>query len=531
MLTPNNTNIAKGAILLSTASFLAQPSLASDKTSSNKPSDRPNIVFFLVDDMGCMDSEVAYLDSVCALNKRYHTPNMKRLAEKGVTFTNAYACPVSSPTRTSLMTGMHAAHLKITNYTTANPGKISDAESNMQALQHGELSSATWNFHGISPTPGVKLTTHITPMVQLLKDAGYYTIHVGKGHWAAAGTPGASPYNLGFCVNVAGQVAGRPDSYYGEENYGNTKEKWSPFSTMNLVEYYGTHTHLTEALTLEALKTLDYPIRNKIPFYLYMAHHGVHTPVTPDDRFVDKYLKEGCDKGQANYASMIEGVDKSLGDIMQYLEDRDVAKNTIIIFYSDNGGNCENLQKGGKLHTQNLPLREGKASVYEGGVHVPMMAYWPGVGQTGKRVNTPVSCEDFFPSILNMAGVKNYNTIQQIDGVDFTPLITGKGKAPDNDREIISHFPHQWKLWSMPNFDYMTAMRKGNWKIVYDHLSQRIELYDLSKDISEKNDVASKYPDKAKELAKILSDKLRAWDAPMPHIRATGKLVPLPDEI
>lgn len=144
----------------------------------------------------------------------------------------------------------------------------SDASHRPEALANDVLIRPDWNYNGISPTEGIPHTQHVTPMVRLLKDDGYYTIHVGKGHWAAAGTPGASPYNMGFCVNVAGQVAGKPTSYYGEENYGNVAGKWNVFTTQNMAEYYGTKTHLTEALTLEALKTLDYPIDNGIPFYL-----------------------------------------------------------------------------------------------------------------------------------------------------------------------------------------------------------------------------------------------------------------------
>ncbi len=173
---------------------------------------KPNIIFFLVDDMGWLDSSVQYGDRMYPLNHRYHTPNMQKLAEKGTILCNAYACPVSSPTRTSLMSGMNAAHSGITDFTTAVPGVPSDASHEPDALKDDVLIHPDWNWNGISPSAGVPHTVQVTPMTQLLKDDGYYTIHVGKGHWAAAGTPAASPYNLGFCVNVAGQVAGKPQS-------------------------------------------------------------------------------------------------------------------------------------------------------------------------------------------------------------------------------------------------------------------------------------------------------------------------------
>ena len=254
--------------------------------------DKPNIVFFLVDDMGWVDSSVAYGEEVYPNNLRFNTPNMARLAEAGVVLTNAYACPVSTPTRTSLMTGMNAAHTHITNWTARERDTPSDASGgdiepgSVPERETDILRRPEWNINGMSPEPGIAHTQHATPFPQLLKDAGYFTIHVGKAHWAAAGTPGASPYNMGFVVNVAGNVAGKPRSYLSEENYGNTKELWDMVAVQNMTEYYGTGIHLTEALTREALKTLDYPVRHHEPFFLYMAHHAVHTPIQPDKRFI-----------------------------------------------------------------------------------------------------------------------------------------------------------------------------------------------------------------------------------------------------
>lgn len=508
-------------------SFLA---LAATLPAMAQTEKKPNIIFFLVDDMGWADSSVAYGDSLYPMNKRYHTPNMQRLAEKGVVFCNAYAAPVSSPTRTALMSGMNSAHLGITDFTTAVPGVPSDASHKPEALKDDVLLPPDWNWNGITPTQPVERTIQVTPMAQLLKDEGYYTIHVGKGHWAAAGTPGASPYNLGFCVNVAGQVAGKPVSYYGEENYGNTKEKWSTFSTMNMTEYYGSNIHLTEALTREALKTLDYPIKQGLPFYLYMAHHGVHTPITPDPRFVQHYLDEGLDQVQANYASLVEGVDKSLGDITNYLEEKGIADNTIILFMSDNGGNSENTTKGGVLHTQNSPLREGKGSCYEGGIRIPLMMYWPGQTTAGTRIESPVICEDIYPTILEMAGVNNYETIQNLDGISLAKGATGK-EALQADRELVFHFPHQWKPYPLEDIDYLSSMRKGDWKIVYRHRTGDLELYNLKEDIGERNNLAGKNPSKLKEMASGLSNKLRGWNAPMPALRATNQTIPYPDEL
>ena len=528
-------------------------------TDSRHGGERPNIIFFLVDDMGWVDSSVPYDGNIYPNNLRFNTPNMERLARRGTIFSNAYACPVSTPTRTSLLSGMNAAHTGITNWTSPVKDTPSDAtggavammapgsvgqQGSMDIYPEGYLTRPDWTLNGMSPVPGVDSTLYATPMVQLLKDAGYFTIHVGKGHWASAGTPGASPYNMGFVVNVAGNVAGMPRSYQGEDNYGNTPERWNYLAVQNMTEYYGTHTHLTEALTREALKTLDFPVENGIPFYLYMSHHGTHTPIQRDDRFVEKYLEAGMDEGQARYASMVEGIDKSLGDILNYLDDKGIAENTAIIFMTDNGGNSENVQKGGVLHTQNLPLREGKGSVYEGGIRVPLIVCWPGKVPAGAREDTPAIAEDLFPTILDIAGV-SYDEpgaiVQELDGQSLIPGITAggsvlKGAAEGGsgsgaERALIFHYPHQWKPYRLDDIDYLSAVRKGDWKLVYRMREARLELYNLREDIGETHDLAAENPQKCAELATILSDKLREWGSPMPFNPAEGKPVPFPDEL
>ena len=527
--------------------------------------ERPNIVFFLVDDMGWVDSSVAYGEEVYPNNMRFNTPNMARLAEQGVIMTNAYACPVSTPTRTSMLTGVSAAHSHITNWTSAMKDMPSDgtggaiASVTKAASDEGnDLLRPEWNINGMSPTEGVAHTLHATPLPQILRDAGYFTIHVGKAHWASAGTPGASPYNMGFVVNVSGNVAGMPRSYLSEDNFGNLPEKWTFMAVQNMTEYYGTGVHLSEALTREALKTLDYPIAHKQPFYLYFAHYATHTPIQRDPRFIQKYLDAGMDEGQARYASMVEGVDKSLGDVMDFLEEKGLDKNTIIIFMTDNGGNAENTAKGGVRFMHNLPLRNGKGSCYEGGIRVPLAFKWSGKIAPSTRVNTPVVCEDMFPTILEMAGVKNYQTVQKVDGESLVPLITkgskiaakavAKGEVTsqkeanalvieqeisgiDPERPLVFHYPHKWKGYDLEDIDFLSAVRKGDWKLIYRLRTGKMELYNLRTDIGEQCDVAAQNPEKVKELAKALSNKLRGWDAPMPTVRKSGKAVPMPDEL
>ncbi len=492
---------------------------------SSMAQQKPNIIVFLVDDMGWMDTSVPFGDHVMELNKRYHTPNMERLAQEGMKFTNAYAAPVCTPSRVSLMTGISAAHHRITNWTSIEKDTPSDFDND-----ENPFITPEWNCNGLSPVKDIPHTVYATPLPKLLHDAGYYTIHVGKAHFAAAGTPGASPYNMGFLVNVAGNVAGMPQSYLGEENYGNLPEKTSFYAVQNMTEYYGTKTFLTEALTLEAIKTLSYPVKEKKPFFLYMANYAVHTPIQADERFFAKYLEAGLDSGQARYASMVEGMDKSLGDIMNYLEQKKIDKNTIILFMSDNGGQSTTTAKGGKQHTQNLPLREGKGSVYEGGIREPMIVKWPGVVKPGSKTDQPIIIEDFFPTLLEIAGIKKPDIVQKTDGKSFLPLLKGD-KLNDPDRILTWHYPNKWKMKELPQIDYMSAIRQGDWKLVYDMKTQKLELYNLKDDIGELNDLSAKNPEKVKQLAKLLGDRFRSWGALMPHYKATGKAVPWPDEL
>lgn len=538
---------------------LSTLTLALPLASCATENERPNIVLFLIDDLGWLDTSVAFGEEVYPFNLRHDTPNISALAEAGAVMTSAYVCPVSTPTRTSIMSGMNAAHTRITNYTSVTKDWNPDATDTPSEQLDDTVERTEWNINGVTPSAEpLDRAVHITPYPQILKDNGYYTIHVGKGHWAPNGTPAANPYNMGFCVNVAGQVAGKPRSYYGEENYGNTADKWNFFSVQNMTEYYGSKTHLTEALTLEAIKTLDYPIDNDIPFYLNFCHHAVHTPIHRDPRFFSKYIDRGMDEGQARFASMCEGVDKSLGDLMAYLDKRGVLDNTAIIFMSDNGGNSENLSKGGVRHTQNSPLREGKASCYEAGIRVPMVVYWKGKVAAGTRLNTPVVAEDLYPTILEMAGIENYKRVQDIDGKSIVRLLTDGSQMAkkamtageitsqkqandfvvpetvsgiDPEREVLAHFPHQWKPYQLHDIDYMSSLRKGDWKIVYRHRQQTLELYNIGEDITERNDLSQTHPEKLREMADALTAKLELYDALLPTFRATGERIPMPNKL
>ncbi|MEQ1624224.1 MAG: sulfatase [Sediminibacterium sp.] len=483
---------------------------------------KPNIIVFLVDDMGWQDCSVPFDQTKSALNQRYHTPNMERLASQGMKFTNAYATPVCTPTRTSLLTGMNAAHHGVTNWTSPQRNNSSDnPDTQMQALD--------WNINGLSPVPNIPKTVYATPFPKLLAQAGYYTIHVGKAHWASMGTPGANPHNMGFQVNIAGHAAGHPQSYLGKDNYGNLPGKASAQAVPDLEEYFGTDSFLTEALTLEAIKALEQPVKNQQPFFLNMAHYAVHTPIMADKRFVQKYYDQGLDSIEARYASLVEGMDKSLGDIMHWLDQKGIASNTIIMFLSDNGGLSLKPQRAGVAHTQNLPLRAGKGSVYEGSIRIPMLVKWPGKVSANSITKQYVIVEDFFPSILAMAGIKNPKLVQSIDGKSFLPILNNPS-LQDSTRSLVWHYPNKWIPNDGPGINYFSAIRQGNWKLVYNQRNGKKELYHLSQDLGETNDLANDYPNKVQALSQELTQQLIQWKAKMPIEISTGKPVPFPSE-
>lgn len=471
----------------------------------------PNIIVFMVDDMGWQDSSTPFWMEKTPNNNKYQTPNMSKLASEGTKFINAYATPVCTPSRVSMITGMNAAHHKVSNWTSPSPNTPTDAKDH-------QFAPPNWNFNGFSPIPNIPNTVHATSFVQLLKDAGYYTIHVGKAHWGSNGMPGSSPYNIGFMVNIAGNATGHPQSYLGKDNYGNLPFKAGLHAVPDLQQYYQSDTFLTEALTLEAIKAITTPINRKQPFYLNLSHYAVHVPFIADHRFYKKYLEQGLDSLEAAYATLIEGMDKSLGDIMHYIEEKGVADNTIIIFISDNGGLSIESSRSRPAHTQNFPLKAGKGSVYEGGIRVPMIIKWQNVVLPNSTTNQLSIIEDLFPTILEMAQIKNYTTIQSIDGKSLVPYLKNH-KNVDVNKTLIWHYPHKWIPNDGPGINYFSAIRKGDWKLTRNIRNSKMELYHLKDDIGEQYNLIEKLPLKARELNTILDAKLKQWNALMPVLK------------
>lgn len=494
------------------------------ETGSDPAAVRPNIILFLVDDMGWQDTSVPFWDRKTRFNELYETPNMERLAEQGMVFTRAYASSVSSPSRCSMMTGANAARHRVTNWTLRKdtpPDKKSDV-----------LAFPEWNYNGICQTEGINNTFYAKSFVQYLKESGYHTIHCGKAHWGAIDTPGENPSHFGFEVNISGHAAGGLASYLGEERYGHDRagNPVSPMAVPGLEKYWDTDTFVTEALTVEAIKALDKAKAYGQPFYLYMSHYAVHIPIDRDARYFDKYKQKGMSDKEAAYASLIEGMDKSLGDIMDWLERNGEADNTIILFMGDNGGYATgNHWRDEPLYTQNSPLKCGKGSAYEGGIREPMIVYWPGVTSPGSRCGSYVMIEDYYPTILEMAGIEYKDAPQQIDGRSFVPLLRQNGD-PSKGRSLYWNYPNLWGETG-PGIGASCTVMDGEWKLIYFYETGRKELYNIVSDIGESEDLSSSRPDIVKKLSGKLGRFLRSAKAQRPVFKSTGLPCPWPDEI
>ena len=501
----NRRQFLHGLGALGAASSLSDGIMTRSSSASGRT--QPNIVFFFVDDMGWQDTSEPFHTEITALNRRYHTPNMEKLADEAMKFTQAYACAVCSPSRVSLMTGLNAARHGVTNWT-LRKNESPDPE-------HPVLDMPQWNVNGLSPVSGVERTVHARTMPMFLQEAGYRTVHAGKAHWGAKGTPGENPMNLGFDVNIAGHAAGGPGSYYGKNNFSAAFRKGDRiWDIPGLEEYHGQDVYLNEVLTLEANETVEAAVADDEPFYLYMSHYAVHAPWEKDERYYQKYKDRELRDFDATYASMLESMDKSLGDIMANLERLGVDGNTIVIFMTDNGAPSQ--------AARNEPLRGHKLTPYEGGIRVPMMVKWPGVTEAGSTCEDYVIIEDLFPTILEMADVQDYGQVGgRIDGVSFVPLLKQTHGYPKG-RSLFWHFPH---CYDQPPY---SVVRRGDWKLIYFYHDQHYELYNLAEDIGESRDLYEQRQDVAESLAATLHDFLAGAKAHVPTLKQTGEAVPLP---
>jgi arylsulfatase A-like enzyme len=483
--------------------------------------DRPNIMVMLIDDMGIMDTSVPFLTDENGQPKRYplndyfRTPNMERLAARGIRFNQFCAMNVCSPTRNSIMTGQNAARHRATNW-------ISSDKNN-----GGPQGPPEWNWMG--------LNKQSVTLPRLLKEVGYHTIHVGKGHFGPRDSEGGNPSNLGFDVNIAGMPIGAPGSYYGEKNYGNNPGAKRPgHGVIGLDKYHGSDTFLTEALTIEAKAAVDGAVKTGQPFYLNFAHYAVHSPFNSDPRFAANYKDSGKPEPAQAFATLIEGMDKSLGDMLDHFEKIGVAENTIIIFLGDNGSDLPL----GHHHEVSCaaPLRGRKGAHYEGGMRVPFIAAWvKASAENAFQKRVPIAAGaiqsqmgavyDLFPTVLELAGGKAPDG-HVIDGSSLLTLLGGKAD-PARKEAFLMHYPH-----APHRSDYYTVYRERDWKVVYHYLPTAVsggshyQLFDLKNDPFEQTDLAAKRPDELKRMMGLLIAGLESQKAVYPVDKEGKPLTP-----
>lgn len=469
--------------------------------------ERPNIVVFLVDDMGLMDTSLPFLTDQNGnaqrypLNDWYRTPNMERMARQGIRFSTFYAQSVSSPSRTSILTGQNAARHRTTNWI--------NAESNNRT----PFGPKDWNWQGISKE---------TPTLpKVLQKAGYKTIQIGKAHFGPIGSEAENPEHIGFDVSIAGSAIGHPGSYYGEYGYGHIKGQ-KERAVPGLEKYHGTNTFLSDALTFEANEQIDKAIAEKKPFFLYMGHYAVHAPFETDKRFIGNYTDPDKSPQAKAFATLIEGMDKSLGDLMDHLQEKGIAENTLILFLGDNGSDAPLGDEKG--YTSSAPLRGKKGSEYEGGMRVPFIACWAQPdGRNKWQKQLPIQAGgiqqqmgtvmDLYPTLVNLAGAKlpeHYT----LDGYDLHTQLTGQ-RNENRPEMFLMHFPHEHRG------SYFTTYRKGDWKLIYYYNPQMpdrpvCELYDLKQDPIEIHNHATTNPQKLTEMVNGMIDELEAEGALYP---------------
>ncbi len=443
------------------SSLLVAPAIAQRRS--------PNVVLILIDDYGWTDT--GYNGSTF-----YETPNIDKLASSGMVFTNSYsASPVCSPTRSAIMTGKYPARLHITAH----------------------LQGATNRFHFskvLPPNARLELPLEEVTIAELLREQGYRTACIGKWH---LGKQGFLPSSQGFDVSLAGDEAGSTNNFF----YPEWKKK------IPLEGKPGDY--LTDRLTDLAV---DFVSENKNrPFFLYLPHFAVHTPIEGKPEKVAKYdakSKPVNPQNYGEYAAMIESMDESVGRVMEALRESGVEDNTVVLFASDNGG-VSSLEWKRRPVTSNLPLRKGKGHLYEGGIRVPTIVRWPGVTKAGSRSDEVVVAYDYAPTIAEMAGVpKSKSSV--MDGLSITSLLKGGAKLKRTAN--YWHYPHYSPQLGRPS----AAIRQGDYKLILFFEDNRAELYNLKQDISEAKNLADLQPAKTLAMRKQLEDWLKKTGAQLP---------------
>jgi arylsulfatase A-like enzyme len=445
-----------------------------------------NFLFFLVDDLG-------WADVGCFGSQFHETPNIDSLCASGMKFTNGYAaCPVCSPTRASIMTGRHPVRVDVTDWI---PGARARRNSNPRFMHVDDRDN---------------LALEEVTIAEALKEHGYQTFFAGKWH---LGNEGHWPTDQGFDFNIGGNSKGSPPGGY-----------YAPWKNPTL-QAKREGEYVTERLTEESNKFLKRRDPSK-PFLLYLSYYNVHTPITPYKKRFDHFAEKaqqtlegetpkiaehrGFSRSRQDnpeYASMVAAVDDSVGAILRNLKELGLDRDTAVFFFSDNGGLCTKATPG---PTSNLPLRSGKGWLYEGGVREPTIIRVPGITEPGSSCDQPIVSMDFFPTILQLAGVPDQPQLHT-DGVSLLPLL--RGNEPTSARTLYWHYPHYHGSTWTPG----ASIRQGDWKLIELYEFNKVELYNLVDDPGEQSNLAEQNPAKTEQLRKLLRDWQSAMNAKMPQ--------------
>ena len=440
---------------------------------------KPNVVFILADDLGWADT------TLYGHTKLYQTPNIERLAKRGMTFTRAYAAsPLCSPTRSSILTGLNPAR---TGLTTPN------CHIGKPILTATEGTAANPKNKSIQPNTVNRLDTKYYTLGESFQDAGYATGHFGKWH---LGAEPHSPLEHGFDIDIP--------HWHGPGPAGNFVAPWRyPDFDPNT-----PNEHIEDRMAEEAVAFME---KNKDqPFLLNYWMFSVHAPFDAKPKVIDKYrsLIDPKDPQRSpTYAAMVEAMDDAVGTLIDTLDRLKLAENTIIVFFSDNGGNMYN-EIDGTSPTSNAPLRGGKASMFEGGVRVPMIVAWPGHIKPDTRNDALVQSTDFYPTFLDLLPLKKEEG-QEFDGVSIAFALKGEAFSRE---AIFTYFPHDPPVpdWIPPSI----SVHHGHWKLIREFFqgedgAHRYRLFNLNEDLGEKNNIAAQNPELVTKLDALISNFLK----------------------
>lgn len=459
--------------------------------SVNEENEKPNIIFILADDLGY--SDLSYSGSTY-----YETPNIDKIAANGVVFTNGYAgSAVCSPSRATIMTGQFTARHGVTDWIGAPEG-----EAWRTKKRHTKMLPPAYKHH---------INTNAETLPKAFKEAGYKTFFAGKWH---LGDQGFSPENFGFDVNKGGFHRGGPSGGYFDPYQNPKLENRQPGENLSM------------RLAKETVSFIK-ASKNK-PFFAYLSFYAVHAPIQTSKEKFEKYRTKAVKRGVPNkgfedgdllpmrkyqdnpvYAGLIETMDDAVGLVLQVLKENGLDKNTIVVFTSDNGG----VTSGDNYSTNNLPLKGGKGYQWEGGIRVPYIISVPWIKNKGIESDIPVAGSDFFPTLLDLAGLP-LQPKAHLDGKSILPIL--KGNAI-NERTLYWHYPHYGNQGGRP----ASIMREGDWKLIHFWENGNDELYNLSKDLHESNNLAKLETRRTTKMSKALLN----W------LKETGAKYPKPDSL